>query len=75
MAEVTLAIEGMSCNHCVNRVSKALAAVPGVQVKSVSVGRAVVEADNADNADNAGSVEQALIDAVDKAGYPAHAER
>jgi copper chaperone CopZ len=69
MADVTLAIEGMSCNHCVNRVSKALAAVPGVQVKSVTVGRAVVEAENP------AGVEQALIDAVDKAGYPAHAER
>lgn len=69
MAEVTLAIEGMSCNHCVNRVSKALAAVPGVQVKSVTVGRAVVESENP------AGVEQTLIDAVDKAGYPAHAER
>ena len=30
---VTLAIDGMSCGHCVQAVTKALSAVPGVKVQ------------------------------------------
>ena len=35
-------IEGMSCQHCVMAVRRALDAVGGVRVESVDVGRAVV---------------------------------
>jgi copper chaperone CopZ len=42
MAEVTLHIEGMSCGHCLNAVSRALNGVPGIQVKTVQIGRAEV---------------------------------
>ena len=38
-----LHIEGMSCGHCLNAVSKALHTVSGVTVKSVQIGRAEVE--------------------------------
>ena len=31
MTTKTLKIQGMTCNHCVMRVAKALKAVPGVQ--------------------------------------------
>ncbi len=31
MSKATLKIQGMTCNHCVMRVTKALKAVPGVQ--------------------------------------------
>ncbi|MFZ4574879.1 MAG: heavy-metal-associated domain-containing protein [Phycisphaerales bacterium] len=41
--EVTIAIAGMSCEHCVRAVRDALAAVPGLLVKSVEIGRASVE--------------------------------
>lgn len=69
MADVTLAIEGMTCSHCVRRVTKALSAVPGVEVKSVVVGRAVLDA-----GDSAETMQQAIA-AVEQAGYPAKAER
>lgn len=41
---VTLSIEGMSCGHCVQTVTKALAALPSVKVRSVAVGSAEIEA-------------------------------
>lgn len=56
-----LAIEGMHCDACVRRVEKAIAAVSGVQPQKVEVGSAVVDADPAQ--------EQAVLDAVVKAGY------
>jgi copper chaperone CopZ len=73
LAEMTLAIEGMSCNHCVNRVTKALQAVPGARVKSVVVGQAVVEA--AAETAEAVEIEKSLLSALDHAGYPAHVAR
>jgi copper chaperone len=38
-----LAIDGMSCGHCVSAVKQALADVPGVTVQSVEIGSATVE--------------------------------
>jgi copper chaperone CopZ len=40
MRRLTLHIEGMSCAHCLNAVNSALAALQGVQVDSVGMGRA-----------------------------------
>ncbi len=40
MRNITIAISGMSCSHCLNAVNKALATVPGITVKSVQIGRA-----------------------------------
>lgn len=62
----TLAIDGMSCGHCVQAVTKALSAVPGVQVKSVAVGSAVIEATDGWAAGKA-------VAALEEAGYPAKA--
>ena len=64
-----LAIEGMSCQACVRRVKKALDTVPDITVQSVQVGSAELEAQPAQ--------EQAVIEAVRKAGYEAsvHADR
>jgi copper chaperone CopZ len=45
MRDLTLYIEGMSCGHCLNAVNKALASVPGVEIGSVRIGRAVVRYD------------------------------
>ena len=49
MAKATLKIQGMTCNHCVMRVAKALKAVPGVQDAQVDLqkGEAVVTFDDA----------------------------
>jgi len=49
MAQSTLRIQGMTCNHCVMRVAKALKAVDGVTDASVDLqkGEAVVTYDDA----------------------------
>ncbi len=63
-----LTITGMSCDHCVRRVSKALASVPGVVVKHVGVGEASVEYDGRPESLNA------IVRAVDDAGYEVRTE-
>jgi copper chaperone CopZ len=47
MLQLTLAIEGMSCSHCLNAVNQSLAGLPGVSIRSVRIGRAEVEYDPA----------------------------
>lgn len=66
MSAVTLHIQGMSCGHCLNAVSKALNAVPAARVRSVQMGRADVEVDSPATVD-------ALVAAVESAGYSATA--
>lgn len=63
MSRVTIEIDGMSCQHCVNAVSKALSTVPGAKVEGVSIGSADVSYD-----DSKADIE-ALLDAVADAGY------
>lgn len=62
----TLAIDGMSCGHCVQAVTKALSGVPGVTVKSVAVGSAVIQTADGWTTDKA-------VAALDEAGYAANA--
>lgn len=45
MAEINITIDGMSCQHCVMAVKKALAGVPGILESTVQIGRAVVTYD------------------------------
>ncbi len=61
---VRLAVNGMTCGHCVQSVTKALEKVPGVKKAEVSRehGEAVVHG----QADS-----QALIDAIVAEGYQA----
>jgi copper ion binding protein len=40
MTKTTLKIQGMTCNHCVMRVAKAIKAVPGVQDAQVDLNKA-----------------------------------
>lgn len=47
MKNLKLAIEGMHCGGCVNRVAMALKKTPGVEVRSVEVGSAEVSFDEA----------------------------
>lgn len=65
MERLRLSVSGMSCGHCVSRVKKTLTAVPGVEVKDVTVGEATVELDP-----TVQSV-AAVLAALDSAGYPA----
>jgi copper chaperone CopZ len=65
---LVLDITGMSCNHCVARVKKAIDSLPGVHRSEVEIGRASVSFDP-----SAVSVDD-LTAAVTHAGYPARAE-
>jgi copper chaperone len=65
MQEFNFRIEGMHCEACVRRVSQALRAVDGAGVQSVCVGAAQVRTSRET------ITEQALVDAINKAGYSA----
>ncbi len=69
MRETELTIEGMTCEHCRERVEKALGALPGVRSAEVDLdgGRAriVHQEDGVD--------EGVLEEAVEDAGYRARA--
>ncbi|TNF56024.1 copper chaperone [bacterium] len=42
MAEITLKIGGMSCQHCVMNIKKAIDGIAGVKSSEVSIGNAKV---------------------------------
>lgn len=42
-----ITIEGMTCDHCVRGVDRALKGLPGVRVEQVGIGKAVVDVDPA----------------------------
>lgn len=64
---LNLAIEGMSCGHCVARVTKALTGIPGVEVASVAVGSAQLAVADA-------AAANAAVAALAEAGYSARSE-
>jgi copper ion binding protein len=45
METLTIAIEGMTCGHCVRQVDSALKRLEGVEVQAVRVGEATVTYD------------------------------
>lgn len=63
MDRITMKIDGMTCGHCVNQVTKALKGLEGVQVEQVMVGAATVAYDPA--ATSEAQIEQA----VEEQGY------
>lgn len=63
MPEITLAIEGMSCQHCVMSVRSALDALEGVTASDVSIGTARVVYDDTK------TTQATIEDAVRNAGY------
>ena len=65
MAQTTLKIQGMTCNHCVMRVAKALKAVPGVQDALVDLSKAEAVITH----DDAKATMEKLSVAVAEAGY------
>lgn len=63
MKNETLTIEGMSCDHCVRAVRRALEQTPGVEVRDVTIGSAEIGYDPA-------TVDPATIaDAIEEEGY------
>ena len=63
MEHMSMDIGGMSCGHCVGRVTKALLGVEGVQVEQVNVGEATVAYDPAKTS------ESQIAKAVEAQGY------
>jgi len=63
MTELTLTIEGMSCQHCVMRVKKAIDSLQGVSKSDVAIGRAVMSVDESK------VKKEQIIASVEKAGY------
>lgn len=69
MSDVNLRIENMHCGACVRRVTQTLNSIPGVHVDEVQIGAARVHLTGDTVAP------EALVEAVNKAGYPAHLEQ
>lgn len=67
MKETVLSIEGMTCNHCVQSVQKALSQVPGVSKVQVQLtpGKAILSSEQELNIPEA-------LKAVEEEGYHAH---
>lgn len=63
MAEASIKIEGMSCQHCVMRVKKAIELLDGVKSAAVEIGSAKVEFDESKTS------RKEIEDAVTGAGY------
>ncbi len=63
MKEMTLKIDGMSCEHCVKAVTDALKGVPGVKPTHVDIGAAKLTYDP-----QQASPEE-IVDAVTEEGY------
>lgn len=63
MSEITLKIDGMTCQHCVMAVKKAVENISGVSSSDVEVGSAKVTYDE-NSADR-----EAITAAIQNAGY------
>lgn len=62
----TLTIDGMTCGHCVQAVTKALSDVPGIAVRSIELGSAQITATD-------GITVARAVAALDEAGYTVRA--
>ena len=65
MRSVELSISGMSCGHCVARVTKALTSLEGLEVDNVRIGAAELRFDPSRR-----SIDD-ILEAVRDAGYEA----
>jgi copper ion binding protein len=63
LKDITLAIGGMSCEHCVKRVRKSLDGLAGISRADVTVGKAVIAFDESQLSDD--EIEKA----IENAGY------
>lgn len=63
MTEIRINMDGMTCQHCVMRVKKAIESLPGIQDVTVEIGTASVSFD-------ASAIQQKEIEeAIVRAGY------
>jgi copper chaperone CopZ len=65
MEDLTLAIQGMSCGHCVQSITTLLAKLDGVKTDQVSIGEAML------GYDPRRITPEQIIQAVEEAGYTA----
>jgi copper chaperone CopZ len=65
---LNLSLSGMHCGACVRRVTAALEALPGVQVRSVEVGSARISFDPAQ------TEASRIVAAIDRIGFRASVE-
>lgn len=63
MERVTIAIQDMSCGHCVKAVEQALGGIDGVQVEGVAIGSATIVVDPT-RVDR-----EQIVSAIEEAGY------
>ncbi len=63
MTHTTLTIDGMTCNHCIMNVRRALAQLPGVDVLDVTIGTATISFEEHVTTLNS------IISAIEAAGY------
>lgn len=63
MTEAIISIEGMSCQHCVMRVRKAIEGLKGINKADVQIGQAKVKFD--ESLTGKKEIEEAIV----KAGY------
>ncbi len=63
MAEITLKIDGMTCQHCVMRVKKAIDGIEGISSSEVDIGSARVIYDDSKTG------REAMEKAVQDVGY------
>jgi copper chaperone len=61
---MTLAIDGMHCSACVQRVRKAIQKIEGARIDSLEIGSAVISVDP--------KREDAVLEAIRTAGYEPH---
>ncbi len=66
---IKLRVVGMSCEHCVQAVKKALEGVPGVKSAQVSLEQGLVEVET----DTEPVPVEQLVKAIEEAGYQAEA--
>ena len=65
MAEANINIEGMSCQHCVMAVKKAIGGLKGIDNAEVAIGSAAVKYDESK------VKEEEIEAAIEKAGFKA----
>jgi copper chaperone len=63
MTETTIHVEGMSCQHCVMRVKKAVEGLTGIASADVQIGRVTVTFDDSK------IQKKAIEDVIVKTGY------
>ncbi|HFC98167.1 MAG TPA: copper chaperone [Thermosulfurimonas dismutans] len=64
MSRITLKIGGMSCEHCVQRVTRALSALPGVKEVRVDLATGTASLEKPEELSR-----EEIIRAVEEAGY------